>query len=180
MAWNLFVCGCGRSGTTAMWRLLSQSPEIVIGMERFIHKMMWGELTPDLYTEERFFTQGERETWYDITKGEEGAYMPLARERIGDKIPTLENHWDQVMRFQGGRIIYMVRNTQSHRGRTAEDPKLRRLRRLREDHGRPSRHEMAASLEEDGGQLNPARQPLNSRRPSATSHRRRWPQARTR
>jgi len=116
MAWNLFVCGCGRSGTTAMWRLLSQSPEIVIGMERFVHSMMWGKLSPHLYTEERFFTQGERETWYDITKGEEGAYMPIARERwkkaryIGDKLPTLENYFDQLLTFSGGRIIYMVRN----------------------------------------------------------------------
>ncbi len=99
-----------------MWEVLSHSPEIVIGMERFIHKMMWGKLSPELYTEERFFEQQPNETWYDITQGKEGAYMPLARERwkkaryIGDKIPTLENHWDQLKGFNGGRIIYMVRD----------------------------------------------------------------------
>lgn len=54
----LFVAGLGRSGTTALWRLLTTHEQVALGCERF--KRLWAptrirELRPELFTRERFF-----------------------------------------------------------------------------------------------------------------------------
>ncbi len=53
-----FVVGIGRSGTTALWDVLSSHQQIVLGCERY--KRLWGarldELRPELFTDKsRFF-----------------------------------------------------------------------------------------------------------------------------
>lgn len=113
----LFVCGCPRSGTTAMWKLLTASSNIVMGVERFGLRIFSKEcITPDLFEYERFFTLASGDTFYtDLVAF--NAYYLKAREcynhaeYMGDKIPKLyERFYDIVNVFPNVKIIFMIRN----------------------------------------------------------------------
>ncbi len=52
-----FVCGCPRSGTTALAAILNEHPQLCIGVERYKHIAMGprgAQFLPDLFTPERF------------------------------------------------------------------------------------------------------------------------------
>lgn len=113
----LFVCGCPRSGTSAMWRVLSQSPSVVIGNEWFAGRAE--HLTRDLFQRDRFFApEYSVDVGYDInTHIDTKDYVPLAKQRfasaryVGDKIPYLYLHLnDFARRFQGATVVFMVRD----------------------------------------------------------------------
>lgn len=61
---HLFLVGLGRSGTTALTDLFAAHPRIVMGMERYKFLYPGGaqDVTPELYTRERFFTFDESQT----------------------------------------------------------------------------------------------------------------------
>ena len=63
----LFVCGCPRSGTTALAKLFSISDDIVLGQERYGKRSHPDNftLTPALFEKERFLDVQPGDTFYD-------------------------------------------------------------------------------------------------------------------
>lgn len=113
----LFICGCARSGTTALWRLMVSHPKIVLGVERYVllGHQKWRGLTPELFEKEKFFDLQPRETFYKSLSAH--SYYEKARERfddatwIGDKIPHLFQKYDEVeAAIPGAHYIFIVRN----------------------------------------------------------------------
>lgn len=113
----LFICGCARSGTTALWRLMVSHPKIVLGVERYVllGNQKWRSLTPELFEKEKFFDLQPKETFYKSLSAH--AYYETARERfddatwIGDKIPHLFQKYDEVeAAIPGAHYIFIVRN----------------------------------------------------------------------
>lgn len=115
----LFVCGCPRSGTTAMWRILTYCNEIAIGNERYILKAFNSfSLEPKLFTFDKFYSQEKHEThWPNILEGRVGEYYKKLESQYpncsfyGDKIPTLYKFLPELdTAFPDHKTIYMVRN----------------------------------------------------------------------
>ncbi|GAA4673529.1 sulfotransferase [Nocardioides nanhaiensis] len=91
----LFVVGVARSGTTALTEVLSDHPQVVIGMERF--KKLWGErigeLTPQLLTRERFLDFDD-----DLTR-----IRPDRSQRWADFYAKQADRFDQA-RYVGEKM----------------------------------------------------------------------------
>jgi hypothetical protein len=113
----LFVCGCARSGTSALTLALNAHPEIVLGMERyFSYLATHGRLSPDLFQYDRFFDVKEGDTFYDSLNFFEKNYKS-SREKfagakyVGDKIPALTAYISKLIEdFPESKIICIVRN----------------------------------------------------------------------
>lgn len=113
----LFVCGCPRSGTTALWRLLVGDSRIRLGVERYGNRFYAREfLTPDLFEKDRFFTPQQGDTFYSDLTGF-NPYYTKAQEGfedaayVGDKIPKLYGYLDQLQsNFPGCKTIFIFRN----------------------------------------------------------------------
>jgi hypothetical protein len=113
----LFVCGCPRSGTTALWRLMVAHPRIVLGVERYVlfaHQK--NKLTPELYEKQKFFDLQPKETFYknlvEFSRYYETAFKRFDRaEWVGDKIPLLFSRYEDIETMMpGANIIFIVRN----------------------------------------------------------------------
>lgn len=117
---RLFVCGCPRSGTTALWRLLTRHPKIGMGVERYINKVdgHFIELTADLFEKERFFSLQEGDTHFpDLTSGGAGKYYADLESRfeacewLGDKMPILyKNYHGLFYRFPNAHVVFILRD----------------------------------------------------------------------
>lgn len=117
----LFVCGCARSGTSALVHLLSASDDIVLGMERFGHlvKSSDFQLKKEMFEKERFFSMRPNDTFYDDF---EKFHKFDARIRgkfdsskyIGDKRPDLYLAYDQLFEnFPDAKVIFIYRDVKS-------------------------------------------------------------------
>lgn len=116
---HLFVCGCPRSGTTALQQLLGSHPKIVLGLERFFACSFAanGEgLGPHLFTKERFFEMRPGDTHYqDFSRF--GSYYQELGERfddamwVGDKSPPFVHLLDRIEdQFDAAHVIVIVRD----------------------------------------------------------------------
>lgn len=113
----LFICGCPRSGTTALWRLLVGDSRIRLGVERYGHRMYTREfLTPDLFEKERFFAFEQGDTFYSDLNGFNPYYTKAQQgfneaTYAGDKIPKLYNYLDELqINFPGVKTVFIFRN----------------------------------------------------------------------
>ena len=117
---HLFVCGCPRSGTTALTRLLSMHDDIALGIERYGH-LVGPEnfkLSPKHFLKERFFRVKRGDTFYSSLKDVAGGnyYDELAGKYdacrwVGDKRPDLYLAYPQLRRaFPGATVIFIFRN----------------------------------------------------------------------
>jgi len=113
----LFVCGCARSGTSALVKLFNAHGEIAIGMERYISRFLSGKgLSPELFEEKRFFSVEKGDTFYDDLDYFKPLYESLQKKWqhslvIGDKIPKLYTKYGQLFeRFPEARIVFVARN----------------------------------------------------------------------
>ena len=95
---KLFVAGPGRSGTGALARLLSEHPEIAIGLERFKYLQDDPEfrLTADHFTHERFFDFGDGGT--NVNPDLDGRWREYYEK--------LEDKWDRV-RYVGDKMTVL-------------------------------------------------------------------------
>ena len=114
----LFAAGMGRSGTTALRRVLVAHPGIALGMERY--KRLWnggsGQITADLFQKERFFdfsdgftnlTPDAGESWRE-RYAELEAKWDRARY-VGDKMTVI--HFDQLHRLHpDAKFVFLVRD----------------------------------------------------------------------
>jgi len=108
MTKHLFICGCARSGTTAVALLLNTHPDIALGVERYRDHLFDGnELTPAHFAPEAFFSQlsmHPRNAEPLRSKFNKVTYR-------GDKIPKLHAYLDQIERnFPEAKVIFLVRN----------------------------------------------------------------------
>lgn len=131
----LFVCGCPRSGTTSLWSVLIDHSEVMLGVERYGHRIAPDSfsLTRDLFSEARFFDVQPNDTFYgDLEKF--NPYYGAARSKyptfryLGDKIPLLFNAYTQLFTaIPGVKVIFIFRNlfdvanSYNHRARNPED-----------------------------------------------------------
>ncbi|KGF72799.1 hypothetical protein DO97_04800 [Neosynechococcus sphagnicola sy1] len=112
----LFVCGCARSGTSVLRKLLVAHPKVVIGLERYINLYRSkGKLTPDLFEKERFLNLQTGDTFYQSLDHFPEAYSGF-KERyenatfFGDKIPLLYRGYDAIFtEFPQARVIFISR-----------------------------------------------------------------------
>lgn len=116
---HLFVCGCPRSGTTALQQLLGSHPKIVLGVERFFACSFAANaegLGPHLFTKERFFDIRPGDTHYgDFSRF--GSYYQELAERfddatwVGDKSPPFVHLLDHIeRRFEAAHVVVIMRD----------------------------------------------------------------------
>ena len=133
----LFVCGCPRSGTTALTRLLSAHEDIALGIERFGHLVSAKrfKLSPKHFEKDRFFHVKRGDTFYQSLKEVAGGnyYNELAEKYdscmwVGDKRPDLYMSYSQLQSaFPNAVVLFIFRNifdvAQSYKARAlnAED-----------------------------------------------------------
>lgn len=114
----LFVCGLGRSGTTALTDCLTRHRHIVLGMERYkrlCRPRRIGELQPELFHRERFFdfsdgltniTPALDERWDRYYTAAAAKYR---RARyVGDKLTSVPID-DLLAAFPQARFVCIVR-----------------------------------------------------------------------
>ena len=126
----LFIAGCPRSGTTALWRLLIAHPRICIGNERYSNLYWKPEFGPELFEPERFWDLRPGDTWYDDLDWPDYREMRPRYERslyVGDKIPLLTNRFGALIKTFGAdlRVITIERDLESVKEsyqRRFEDP----------------------------------------------------------
>jgi hypothetical protein len=132
----VFVCGVGRSGTTALTRALAGHEKVVLGMERFKRLHRPGRLktfTPERFSKDSFFDFSTNLT--NITPDQGRQWRRYYREmeakfesatHIGDKIADLS--LDAMRRnFPEARFVFILRDVLAvaaswdARARRAED-----------------------------------------------------------
>ena len=110
-----FVFGCSRSGTTALTRLLNLHPEVAIGFERFAKLAKSGQLSPDLFEAGRFADFRPEDSFWGETGWADTPWRQKVLDRyagariVGDKLPQLAGQMDQLQRFPGAKVIFIVR-----------------------------------------------------------------------
>jgi len=112
----LFVCGCPRSGTSFLHRILTHHPAIAIGLERFNLRTFARKTTPADFTQERFFHVEPGDTWYDDLSRFDWLYRNLdprydAADYVGDKTPRAYEVFDHLIaQFPDVRFLVIVRD----------------------------------------------------------------------
>ena len=113
----LLACGCPRSGTTALWTMLTSNPMIVLGVERYGDYFLRNKtLSEELFTYDRFFDLRNGDTFY-TNLDEFSSYYNQARSRfhdayyIGDKIPRIYESIDNIITdIPSVRIVMTLRD----------------------------------------------------------------------
>ena len=115
----LFICGCPRSGTTALWKTVTGHKEVAIGVERYIKKSIPKfKLTSKDFQKENFFTYKEGQTHFpDLTSAGYGKYYEELAPRyedckyFGDKTPQLYTQYEGIFSaFPEAKVLFIFRN----------------------------------------------------------------------
>jgi hypothetical protein len=118
-----FVCGCPRSGTTAITHLLNSHPSVALGMERFkfyLNSKNPKDLSPSLYEYDFFFNIKKEQTnigpehpnkyWGEYYKNLTAKYKN-PKVIKGDKCPLYFRFYNQLLgNFTESSIVFMLRN----------------------------------------------------------------------
>lgn len=112
----LFICGCPRSGTTALVRLLNAHKSIGIGMERYkyyasqqnVHK-----INSNAFKAENFFNLQDEQTNLKWTQYYDDLRIKYQQgiDIVGDKYPHYYRFYDQInSNLNNVKWIFIVRN----------------------------------------------------------------------
>jgi len=115
----VFICGVGRSGTTALAELLNSHPLVCIGIERFKYlNLRKRNFSAELFHKDRFFEFRPDDT--NIIPNNENNWARMyssMKEKydnakvVGDKIPDLFLAIDNINSgCEGAKFIYIVRD----------------------------------------------------------------------
>jgi len=106
----LFICGCARSGTSALWQLMSSHPGIVLGLERYVRSRK--KFSPLLFEKEAFFDVPLENKSRKLQKYYREAQNRFDRAKfVGDKIPKLYLDYGRIEEtFPNADIIFVLRN----------------------------------------------------------------------
>ena len=115
----LFLCGVGRSGTTALARCLNRHPKIVMGIERYARTLTVAQRRGfdylALFEKERFFEFRPSDSPKDAST--EAALYADARRRyddatyVGDKVPGLFRRIPFLHdAFPACKVVYLLRD----------------------------------------------------------------------
>ena len=113
----LFVCGCPRSGTSAVTDWLVSSEKIAIGLGRY--QKFWREhlcFPDDAFNEQRFFDVKPDDTWYKTLDKFPEHYLKVRKKWqsaafIGDKIPSIWKNLSGLFSvFPQAKVIYTYRD----------------------------------------------------------------------
>lgn len=85
----LFIVGVGRSGTTALWEVLSAHHQVVLGCERY--KYLWGDVGQ--FTAEHFTDQGR---FFDFSDGATNI-IPTVGPPWSDRYAEMAGRFDQAL-----------------------------------------------------------------------------------
>lgn len=119
----VFIGGCPRSGTTALFRLLVSSEQVGIGFERYLELIgrpdnMTGfmcQVNASLFEKSEFFKKLDKK-WYIKQKWIQEYYSSLRTRYnkakiLGDKIPLLESDWKKIrLCIPEANFLYIFRN----------------------------------------------------------------------
>jgi hypothetical protein len=108
-----FICGCPRSGTSALRNVFNTDVRFAIGMERFYFKAAKNfGLNKSLFKKERFFSLQEGDTFStDISKYD--CMKPTFDNSVyrGDKIPKLYNYFDSLFsELPTSKVLFIIRD----------------------------------------------------------------------
>jgi hypothetical protein len=113
----LFVCGCARSGTSGLAGAINASPLAIVGMERYIRRLITDEvLTTELFKRDRFLNVEPGDTFYSDLSYFRRHYQGVGDKYenavyIGDKIPRLYRYIDMIENnFSSPKIVFILRN----------------------------------------------------------------------
>jgi len=118
----LFICGCPRSGTTALWDIVSSHQKIAMGCERFNSLYPLNKVTTELFEKDRFFDIRIDDTHYKkisdmmhypsiVNNFNELKQNYDSCKFFGDKFPFLYEYYPSILSsFPGCRIIFIMRN----------------------------------------------------------------------
>lgn len=115
----LFLCGVGRSGTTALARFLNIHPRVVVGIERYKHRFLRHQQKDfnftALFERARFFEDDEEDTNVRIVAFRRDYARALKKfddaVYVGDKVPRLYSRLSFIrQKFEGCKIVYIVRD----------------------------------------------------------------------
>ena len=116
----LFICGCARSGTSALWRLMTAHSKLAIGLERYIGRCNQKDfsMSPKHFVKDRFYTLKVGDTHFpSIEEGKGSEYYSEIKNRyeesifFGDKTPKLFRYYEQLFKvFPNTKILFIYRN----------------------------------------------------------------------
>lgn len=116
MSKKLFICGCARSGTSALTKLIGAHEKIVLGMERYgkLENKDTFSLTEEHFTPSRFLTLKKGDTFRKELKFNPIMIDKLEKESykyIGDKKPALFLVYEELFNiFSDATVIFIYRN----------------------------------------------------------------------
>lgn len=110
----VFVCGCPRSGTSALCGLLNIHPDVCIGMERYFKRILEdGELTPEMFTLPRFIDYRSSDSfWPDLPERDFLIKRYESSLYVGEKLPRLYERFELLRdNFPVGatKVIFIFR-----------------------------------------------------------------------
>lgn len=109
----LFIVGCTRSGTTALWTLMTSHPKTAIGLERYIHRKTFDE---SLFHKDRFFQLHDGDTYYKSLSDYSPYYDRLkprydACHVFGDKSNKLYSKIEHIRSvLPAPRFLFIIQN----------------------------------------------------------------------
>jgi hypothetical protein len=118
----LFICGCPRSGTTAITKLLNTHPTIAVGMERYKYRIQRNitDIDASLFEAENFFNFCPEETnilpsqgvgWAGLYQQMQTKFATQSNLLVGDKNPFYFNFYEQIEdAIQNVKWIFMLRD----------------------------------------------------------------------